>query len=251
MASTKEGNVGKIAFWGFAGVLTTVAAYIHIANKKKLQHEAECKKQRETQLYNDLRTENYNLKQQNLQLENAGARSHAITRHVLKRDTTGRIVDKKSVTIEVTNDKFGCPSAVTKLYDSIGRNCVLPDGEIYVWKACKTDDSAGNRVNVYVKIRVPKEAKRVTVVDKQITSTSYTEEPSFKSRIEYGYVEEIVDKQGFNYNWASSFVHMSGFRYEVGHLVVPDAYNSDANVDCGAGINVHCYKDQCDVWFNC
>ena len=130
---------------------------------------------------------------------------------------------------------------VVKLLDGQGRNCVIADGDIFVWKACKATNQS-EIVNVYVQIFVPGEAKRVTPVDFRWI---------YKSRIEYGLVVSINDSYGNAYTRAQSFVHKDkSLDYVVDEFVKPDSFNDEVNVDCGAGINVHCYKDQCTQWFN-
>jgi antitoxin component YwqK of YwqJK toxin-antitoxin module len=124
---------------------------------------------------------------------------------------------------------------VISITDENGRDCILLDNEIDVWKACRTKDN----INVYVRIRVPENARRVTPVDA----------PSgYKSRIEFGKVMEIVDEEGKYYNEATSFVYKE-LKYVLSKVVIPDGFDDNINHCCGKGISVHKYKDQCEQWF--
>lgn len=125
-----------------------------------------------------------------------------------------------------------------KLFDEKERRCDLPDGEITVWKLCSVGDT-----RVYVRLRVPAEARRITPLD---TDRKY------KSRVEYAYVEQIIDKDGTEYKVAQSCVWKAKYRkvliYQVGEIVRPDSFDDDVKVAYTSGIHVHRYKDQCDVW---
>ena len=130
------------------------------------------------------------------------------------------------------------------LCDEKGRDCALKEGEILVWKACRvrlTDRGRyGASVNVYVQIRVPPEARRVTPHDPQ---------RKYKCRVEYGTVEQIVDSQGTSYPCAYSFVASTSIVYTKGEVVRGHDFDDRIDVDCGAGINVHVHRDHCDQWF--
>ena len=145
---------------------------------------------------------------------------------------------------------------VVELRDPAGRDCVLPPGELIVWKACAVpregtgDAKKGVNVKrgVYVKIMVPADAQRVTPLDT---------DAKFKSRVEYGVVLDIesapsADGTVTHYNEATSFVYgKDRLRYVVGERVQVDEddFEDDPNVECGAGINVHLHRDHCAVWF--
>ena len=123
---------------------------------------------------------------------------------------------------------------INEINDINGRNCILQDGIILeVWKACKFND-----ISVYVKLSVPLDAKRITPLNDQ-----------YKSRVEFAQVEQIIDREGKEYTEAVSFVHPMQLVYRVGELVYPDGFDDNIAHDCGKGINVHKYKDHCDVWF--
>ena len=123
---------------------------------------------------------------------------------------------------------------VIEMNDINGRNCVLQDGILEVWKGCKFND-----INVYVKLSVPAHAKRITPINDK-----------YKSRVEFAQVEKIIDKEGKEYTEAVSFVHSTKLAYRVGEFVYPDGFDDDVATEYGKGINVHKYKDHCDVWFN-
>lgn len=134
---------------------------------------------------------------------------------------------------------------VVSLTDRQGRDAMLPDGEVEVWKACKTckgDDGVG----LYVRLRVPADARRVT----PMCSPEGKWEP--QSRVEYAIVVSIDDGMGTTqpYTEATSFVRKgTSLVYRVGEVVRPDGYDPDPGHECGKGINVHRYRDQCEAWF--
>lgn len=134
---------------------------------------------------------------------------------------------------------------VLSLPDPFGRETVLPDGEILVWKACRRKTEwydFWSATNVYVRIRVPADARRVT---------PYDPEDLYKSRIEYGVVVGIEDAKGNAYTEADSFIYEdAGLHYVVGCEVHPDGYNPDPELGCGQGIHVYRYKDHCTPWFH-
>lgn len=66
---------------------------------------------------------------------------------------------------------------------------MLPEGELVIWKACKSPCLK----NVYVRLIVSLKAKRVTVNSK-----------NYKSRVEYAFVDEIIDNCGNKYSEAIS-----------------------------------------------
>jgi antitoxin component YwqK of YwqJK toxin-antitoxin module len=136
---------------------------------------------------------------------------------------------------------------IISLLDTEDRECALPsDEEITVWKACRS-----NGHDVTVMLRVPREAKRVTPI---------LDNDCYKSRVEYAFVEKIVDKSGKEYDQAQPFVFASSRKnvaplstniiYQVGEKVIPDRFDPNPMVGCGAGINVHRYQDHCNVWFS-
>lgn len=156
-------------------------------------------------------------------------------------DATGRVV-------EVLDYVDGRVVRVTSLIDHRGRQCVLDQGPIQVWKIATvcvagvgTPYHDHDTPNAYVRLLVPAEARRVTVVDDGAQH--------YKSRVEFAVVEDIVDRWGTHHRVATSCVHKgTQLVYRVGETVVPDGFDADPNVDCGAGIHVHKYVDHCDVW---
>lgn len=142
----------------------------------------------------------------------------------------------------VCNYKDGKATEIVSLVDMRHRDCILPEGPLIVWKACRVEKMFGRPIDVYVKLSVTEGTRRVTPIDGHSV---------YKSRVESGRVEEIVDAEGKHYNEAESFVRgAKGFKYKVGEIVRVDDFDGDLNHGCGPGINVHPYKDQCDVWFD-
>ena len=146
-------------------------------------------------------------------------------------------------TVRVVGDfTRGKAVRVLSLRDESGRDCLLPAGEQIVWKACTTT-AEKTAVDVYVKIMVPDEARRVTPVDTNKT---------YKSRVSHGVVLAIESEDAKHYDSAVSFVYTKErLTYVVGERVAvdPDDFDDDPDVECGAGINVHRYRDQCTQWF--
>ena len=132
---------------------------------------------------------------------------------------------------------------VMSIKDTLGRETALDtDSIVTVWKACK----ANQNINVYVKLLLDKDTLRVT--PKMTDCARY--QCTYKSRVSCARVLEIIDERGHNYTECESFVHTgTKLKYIVGELVIPDGFNNDLNEECGQGINVHVYKDHCDLWF--
>ena len=140
---------------------------------------------------------------------------------------------------------------VVSLKDLSGRECALQDGEIEVWKACRaTSHSVETGIDitfhtdvdtdVYVRIRVPEDARRVMPL---------TTDSTYGSRIEYGEVVAIVDAGGRSYREAHSVHSDTPLVYKVGEIVRADGFDADPSKDYSAGIIVHRYRDHCDQWF--
>jgi len=133
------------------------------------------------------------------------------------------------------------------VYNEDGQCTNLPDGEIIVWKACMhyPNNNINHEIQVYVKLRVPKEAKRITPFVNHIPE-------EHKGRVEYAHVEDIIDKDGNTYDTAVSFVAQDVNRelvYVKGKDIKPDSYNHNPNHNCSHGIHVHLYKNDCDRWW--
>ena len=143
----------------------------------------------------------------------------------------------------LTEHVNGDLSKIVTARDEKYRDYVIPEGTVDVWKACRSGDGAGK--NLYVRITVPADARRVTPVERE------GETPTYKSRVEHGVVAEIIDSEGTPYTEATSFVHTGGAKitYVVGQEVRPDRFDPDVRTSCGAGINVHRYRDHCDIWW--
>jgi hypothetical protein len=132
---------------------------------------------------------------------------------------------------------------INTLLDEKGRDCMLPEGDIIVYKAGGIyNESKSNPINVYIKILVPSSARRMSTVRRDRV---------IKSRIEYGHVLEIVDEFGVGYRQARNIVHtLIPTFYTVGEKIVPDGFDDDPEKDCAKGIHVHSHKDHCKYWFH-
>ena len=140
-----------------------------------------------------------------------------------------------------------------QLFNREGKDYMLPEviskdnlienkssEDLMVWKAGKHDTASKEKINVYIKIKVPANVRRVV---------SLVHTFKFKVRIESGIVMEIVDEKGNTYPNAYSFVHSDDFEYIVGATIIPDGFNNNPLTDCGQGIHVHKYKEDCKQWF--
>ena len=146
---------------------------------------------------------------------------------------------------------------VDHIADQMGRPVVLPEGEIDVWKACKTTVGTETK-NVFVRLRVPVDARRVTP-PMRINKVPYFEgnrvskwllAKTYKSRVSHAKVIAIEDDEGNNYLEACSFVYRRKvITYKVGSVVRSTKFDSDPEHGCGQGIHVHRYRDQCQIWF--
>jgi antitoxin component YwqK of YwqJK toxin-antitoxin module len=131
--------------------------------------------------------------------------------------------------------------SIVSLLDEEGRECNLPSGKIIVWKACRHE-----KTDVYVKIEVPAEAKRLTVIEPKYEKFTY------KSRISSGRVLEITDKEGNQYKDAKSFIFKDNeLTYIVGEIVESEnGFDDNPLYVCSSGIYVQAHKDHCDQWYN-
>lgn len=141
---------------------------------------------------------------------------------------------------------------------NLNKECVnLPDGEIIVWKACLHENHTNNgTIEVYVKLKVPTEAKRVTVYNKlshYLYCCANMPIVIMEGRVEYAYVEDIIDKYGRSYKDAISFVNdqRKGFLYKKNEMVYPQNNEYDDNPlnENSSGINVCLHKEDCNRWF--
>jgi len=121
---------------------------------------------------------------------------------------------------------YGMLSKIHTSIDAHGRDLVIKDGDVNVWKVCKTKDGT----KVYVKLFVPKGIRRknVNIVDDTCI-------------IEHAFVVSIFDKNDKSYTEANNYIYDNQIDYVVGKTVT--AYNY--GVDNG-GIYVHLYQDSCD-----
>ncbi|AYV81084.1 MAG: MORN repeat-containing protein [Harvfovirus sp.] len=143
---------------------------------------------------------------------------------------------RKDGTLMYEYEEQECGPVVLQLYNFSGLDCILEKGKVIeVWKACSVDKKF-----VFVKLRVPAEAKRVSPLN-----------IFGKGRIEYGEVMAIVDELGKEeFKSAVSFVHKGGkpFVYEMGKTVRSEGFDDSIFNDCGEGIHVHKYKEDCLLW---
>lgn len=122
---------------------------------------------------------------------------------------------------------------VISVQDPLGRETVLPAGEIEVWRAGKVTAPGQRPRNVYIQMVVPREARRVTVFDT---------DKRYRSRVEYAFVIDIVDHEGRRYSEAGPYV--------VGQEVRATSFNADPSVRKGEEIEVCRYKEHCVLSFD-
>lgn len=150
--------------------------------------------------------------------------------------TTGHDVNGRRM---VSEYRAGEMVKVVSLVDGLGRETVLPEGEIDVWKACVS--VRGGRA-VYVHLVIPHDARRVTPADTTAT---------YKSRVEYAVVigiEDAVDPTIRHTEAESSVYGGTRLRYVLGQEVRPDGFDPSPALECGHGIHVHRYRDHCTRW---
>lgn len=130
---------------------------------------------------------------------------------------------------------------VLRLVDPQGLDWVLPDvgTEVDVWKLGDGDRYTGHgpdlrdqeTVPLFIRLRVPADAQRVTVVNGSGT---------YASRVESARVEEIVDRWGTHYE--SARFRPCGTTYGVGDVVHVDGFDPDPTIEYGVGIRVHRHR---------
>ena len=133
---------------------------------------------------------------------------------------------------------------IVSLHDELGRDPRLPDGDIEVWKVGRNNPptlcNGLNWKRVYISLRVPADARRVSPFDF---------DKSYGSRVEHAIVVGIEDAHGNPYTQAYSLIHtVCPLTYVVGQVVRPDGFDPDPTVECGQGIHVVRYKEQCRRW---
>lgn len=98
--------------------------------------------------------------------------------------------------------------------------------------------------DVYIRLKVPEDARRVTAIIKNI-GIGY---PEYKSRVEFAVVEQIVDKYGNEYKEAVEFANGTvSTIYHVGEMIYSNDFDNDVNKEYADGINVYMYKDECNI----
>jgi len=111
--------------------------------------------------------------------------------------------------------------------DKTDKDMRIKDGEITVWKVCKTDDGT----KVYVELFVPKHSKRKNISNSDDTCI-----------IEHATVKNIFDKHGNTYDKAQNYMHSFHIiDYVVGKSVKAQGYGIN-----GGGIYVFLDKKSCD-----
>ena len=94
-------------------------------------------------------------------------------------------------------------------------NCIIPAGELVVWK--KLQDG------LIAKLRIPAEAKRVNAID------------SRKCRFEFAEVIEIYNGSKKVEKGVSS--RSNDFVYKVGEIIRPDSFDDFPLIECSHGIH--------------
>jgi hypothetical protein len=98
-------------------------------------------------------------------------------------------------------------------------NCILPEGELIVWKKL--------RDGLIAKLIIPAKAKRVHAIG------------SRKCRFEFAKVEAIFDgRKKVNEGLAQH----NGMKYIVGEIVTPDEFDDSPLVECSHGIHAFITK---------
>jgi antitoxin component YwqK of YwqJK toxin-antitoxin module len=129
--------------------------------------------------------------------------------------------------------KFGKVVQVVQINDKKDRDSMLEQGiDIVVWKAGMYKDT-----NVYIKILVPIEAKRMTPKES---------DHKYKSRIEFGVVIDIIDKKEVHYPEA---IDENGKQYVPETKIKSVGWSDDPDEIAGSGIVVFKYKDACNIMF--
>lgn len=144
--------------------------------------------------------------------------------------------------VEVLEYDEGKLIRVVSCVDNEDRETVLPEGEITVWKAGVVEADGGT--DVYIRLRVPADAKRVTPMNVGIKR--------YLSRVSMGVVDRIEDVDGTEYPTAKGD---DGVVYTVGATVRAPDFDADPSVTdpvagSGRGIWVHRFQDQCEVSFH-
>ncbi|AYV81235.1 MAG: hypothetical protein Harvfovirus22_10 [Harvfovirus sp.] len=121
--------------------------------------------------------------------------------------------------------------------DRSGKNKLIPEGNIIVWKSALS--KCGEPV--FIQIEVNEKIERVT---------PHQAAGLFKSRIASGLVINIFNKEKKEYDKAISFVYGdNSLVYRKGQHVFPDKFDSNPNNDSSHGINVHVDIEDCYQWF--
>ncbi|AYV80853.1 MAG: hypothetical protein Harvfovirus8_14 [Harvfovirus sp.] len=163
-------------------------------------------------------------------------------------DKTGKVIS--SILFE-----HGKAVELLAMEDKKGRELVLEKGEITVFKACVAESKF-----VFVAIKVPPVAKRVTVHPlylSELDNPPHVIAGTFPScsRIEMGTVVKIEDQDGNDYKVAYSFVLKDkgtlGYKileYKINEEVRAEIFD-DSPLRCNTnGIHVHKFPEDCLYW---
>ena len=183
---------------------------------------------------------------------------------------------KMLVVIEVeATSKYGrSPVRVVTLRDPLGRDCLLPEGDVEVWKAGRAVVPISKAEKV-VKEETPVSMTQVLGALTVITTTTITTiktvgprvwirftvpansrrvalgyRDHFRSRVEFARVEQIVGADGTEYKEATAqYRDNQGplITFQVGQNATPNN-GYDPQMDSERGLYVQRFRDQCDRW---
>lgn len=125
-------------------------------------------------------------------------------------------------------------------------NYVLENGDIIVWKIAMIN----NNKKVYIKLFVPKEAKRVTPIDLFMPIYNNKWIYDYQSRVQYATVLDIFDEKNKLYNISEAKSIHTNLIYKKGETIYPDSFNDDYKNISSNGIHVFRNKSDCDNLYN-
>ncbi|AYV80748.1 MAG: hypothetical protein Harvfovirus5_52 [Harvfovirus sp.] len=162
------------------------------------------------------------------------------------RDGIYNLYNNEGVLVSSVLYREGKLSKVVLLKGVYGCNFTFQEGEIIVYKACVSEMKF-----VFVEIKVPADAGRVTVFSKWESIISS------HGRIERGTVMRIEDQFGKLYDRAHSFVlrddekkkgEYSVLEYKLGEEIKALNYDDDPLKSDVGGIHVHLFPEECLLW---
>lgn len=159
--------------------------------------------------------------------------------------------DRGNLVVQFRSQRDQIPDVDT-LVDDVGRDCILREGELVVYKPCVVGDKADGREPKYgfMRLRVPAEARRVN----WLYLSEISKGKDYGARVEFAVVEEITDEDlTGGYTTATSQYVPEGapLTYVVGQTARATEFDENpfCLFRCGVGIHVHRYRDQCLKWF--